>query len=76
MAGERVMFDNDPLGSVYLLAATEALCENPGMVAELNLPEGFTPVAMLGLGYPSQEGEEKQAECRVKVNEISCCAIK
>lgn len=61
---------NEGLGSVYLLAATEALCENPDMVAELNLPEGFTPVAMLGLGYPSQEGQEKQVECRIEVNEV------
>lgn len=62
---------NEGLGSVYLLAATEALNENKDMVAELGLPDGFTPVAMLGLGYPSQEGEEKQAECRIEVNEVA-----
>lgn len=61
---------NEGLGSVYLLAATEALSEDADLLAELKLPEGFTPVGMLGLGYPSQKGAEKNVECRIEVDEV------
>lgn len=58
------------LGSVFLLAATEAMCEDAAIMEKLNIPEGFTPVGTLGVGYTSMEIKEKEKVIRVAVNTV------
>ena len=41
------------LGSVYLMGAIAALKTKPELVAQLNLPEGFVPIAAAALGHPA-----------------------
>ena len=56
------------LGSVYLLAATEALAASGEIMSALNLPEGFTPTASLGLGYPAAELNARELTQKIEVN--------
>lgn len=41
------------IGSVYLWSAVKTLNSHPDLLARLHLPDGFIPVSMLALGYPS-----------------------
>ena len=69
---------NLDLGSVYLLAATDAIKQSPELVKALNLPEGFTPTASLGLGHraedarkgPEDANEVKSRACRIEINHV------
>ncbi len=59
------------LGSVYLLAFLGPVKEDPELVKALNLPEGFTPVAALAVGYPAQQLTEREgARKTVSVNSL------
>ena len=42
------------LGSVYLMGAVAALNTKPELVAKLDLPEGFVPVAAAAIGHPAE----------------------
>ena len=42
------------LGSVYLMGAIAALNTKPDLVAQLNLPEGFVPIAAMALGHAAE----------------------
>lgn len=46
------------LGSVYLWTCIANLKKHPEIVAKLNLPEGFTPISALGIGYSNSSLEE------------------
>lgn len=59
------------LGSVYLLAATEAFCANEDIMKELEIPEGFRPIATLGLGYSATEVIEKEENTKIEVNYVA-----
>lgn len=69
---------NLDLGSVYLLAATDAIKQSPELVKALNLPEGFTPTASLGLGHWAEDArkgtedanEVKSRACRIEINHV------
>jgi len=39
------------LGSIYLWTCISTLKRHPEIVAKLDLPEGFTPISALGIGY-------------------------
>ena len=58
------------LGSVYLLAATECITENPDILEKLELPEGFKPIGGIGLGYPAGELKEREATFKIEMNTI------
>ena len=58
------------LGSVFLLAATEALAQDAEVMAKLNIPEGYVPVGTLGIGYPTAEMKVKEKNIRIAVNTI------
>ena len=55
------------LGSVYLMGAIAALNSRPELVAKLDLPEGFVPVAAAALGHPVEE-----AALRAPQQKIAC----
>jgi len=59
------------LGSVFLLAATEALRESTDIMAKLNIPEGYIPVGALGVGYPAAELKAKEKELKFAVNTVN-----
>ena len=42
------------LGSVYLMAFLASFSADNELLKELNLPEGFTPVSGMALGYPTE----------------------
>lgn len=42
------------IGSVYISGASEAAMESREAMASLALPEGYTPVAAVALGYPKE----------------------
>lgn len=56
------------LGSVFLLAATDALREDSEIMSKLNIPGGFTPVGTLGVGYTPMEAKAKEKTIRVEVD--------
>ena len=58
------------VGSVYLLAATEAITENPDVLAKLELPEGFKPIGSLGLGYAAAEMQPRELTFKIEMNSI------
>ncbi|MBS5520853.1 MAG: nitroreductase family protein [Clostridiales bacterium] len=58
------------LGSVYLLAAAEALANDPTLVDALGLPEDFKPTAIMALGYPDGEIEKKAMEVKIGMNTL------
>lgn len=56
------------LGSVYLLAAAEALSNAPKLVDALGLPKNFHPAAILALGYPAEDAPQKAMEVKIATN--------
>ncbi len=58
------------LGSVFLLAATEAMREDADIMEKLNIPEGFVPVGTIGVGYPTMDIKVKEKNIRVAVNTV------
>ena len=52
---------NEGLGNIYLYGVTAALAKNEELVKKLGIPEGFTPLSALALGY----GKEDVSECKV-----------
>lgn len=42
------------LGSIYLWTCIASLENHPEIVAKFNLPEDFTPISALGVGYPEK----------------------
>ena len=47
------------LGSIYLNLVIGLIKDNKDILKELNLEEGFVPVAALGIGYTDGEFEPK-----------------
>ena len=45
------------LGSVFLLAICAALAQNPDIMKQLQIPEGFVPTAAMALGYAATEAK-------------------
>lgn len=63
--------EDQDLGACYLYGATAALASHPGTVAKLNLPEGFIPIAGVGVGQTEEEIEKRDVDTnRIGVNEI------
>lgn len=57
------------LGSVYLWGFIRALNDSPDLLKKLDLPEGFTPVSAVALGYPVEPlTGEKKLEKRIAIN--------
>lgn len=56
------------LGSVYIMGAVAALNTRPDLVAQLNLPEGFVPVAGMALGHPAQKPSLREATRKIGVS--------
>ena len=55
---------------MYLLAAAEALANDPTLVDALGLPEDFKPTAIMALGYPDGEIEKKAMEVKIGMNTL------
>lgn len=47
------------LGSIYLMGLPLAVQNDSGLCSELNMPEGFLPYVMVGLGHPAAPWEER-----------------
>ncbi len=59
------------IGSVYLWMAMYGINESPELSARLGIPEGFTCVGAVGLGYPTKEFPKLKAEeQRIEVSYI------
>ncbi len=57
------------LGSVYLWGFIRALNDSPDLLKKLDLPEGFTPVSAVALGYPVEPFTEvKRLEKTISIN--------
>lgn len=56
------------LGSVYLMGAIAALKTKPELVAQLNLPENFVPIAAVALGHPAQPAVLREAQQKIEVS--------
>ena len=54
------------LGNIYLYGVTAGLGQNPQLKAQLGIPENFTPLAALAVGY----GVEEVAECKEFVQKL------
>lgn len=59
------------VASIYLWTCIASLSKHPDIVLKLNLPEGFTPISALGIGY-SRTALEELARPRhmIKVNRV------
>ena len=49
------------LGSVYLWSVARVLNQNPALLEKFALPDGFVPVSVLAVGYPTTEIEQQSA---------------
>lgn len=59
------------LGSVYLWAFIGPVKADPELVKALELPEGFTPLSALAVGYPAQPLTQRAGERKtVSVNSL------
>ena len=58
------------LGSVYLMAFLASFSTDNELIKELNLPEGFTPVAGMALGYPTEALKETESKHSITINTI------
>ncbi len=59
------------VGSVYIMGAIAGVKKNPELLSELNLQEGFSPVAAVALGYPLEPLEQKEEiNRRIEVSTI------
>lgn len=59
------------LGSVYLMGFLVSFSADKELIKELNLPEGFTPVSGITLGYPTEPlTKEKELKQTITVNRI------
>ena len=58
------------IGSVYLWGFIIALNLNDSLLKELNIPEGFTPISGIALGYPKTDLCEKALEQKIGLNII------
>ncbi len=56
------------LGSVYLMGAIAALKTKPELVAQLQLPEGFVPIAAAAIGHPTQSPVLREAQQKIEMN--------
>lgn len=56
------------LGSVYLMGAIAALNATPELVARLDLPEGFVPIAAAAIGHPAQSAALRQPERKIGIS--------
>jgi nitroreductase len=58
------------LASIYLCAFVEGFNKEPELIRELNLPENYSPVAGILLGYTDEPTEERKLEITLRVNRI------
>lgn len=59
------------VGSVYISGASQAALENAEALAALALPDGYTPVAAVALGYPAQAlSETDTLKNQVTINHV------
>ena len=56
------------LGGVYLMGAIAALKTKPELVAQLQLPEGFVPIAAAAIGHPTQSAVLREAQQKIETN--------
>ena len=61
-----LMATNLELGNIYLYAVIMELQGKPELLQKLSLPEGYTPLAALGVGY----GTEKPEICKELVQTL------
>ena len=59
------------VGSVYLMGFLLGLQTEPELITQLDLPDGFSPVSAVGLGYPLESFTEKKMKMKIDVNIIS-----
>ena len=59
------------LGSVIFGGPVRALHGQPALLEQLQLPEGFSPVVALGIGYAAQKPAERETERHLVTNWIS-----
>jgi nitroreductase len=58
------------LASIYLCAFVEGFKAEPELTKELGLPDRFSPVAGILLGYTDEPYENRQPEIKLKVNKL------
>jgi nitroreductase len=56
------------LASIYLCAFVEGFNAEPDLIKELGLPDGFSPIAGILLGYTDEVAVERKLEINLKVN--------
>lgn len=56
------------LGSVYLMGAIAAMRNEPELVGQLNLPEGFVPIAAMALGHSAQPAVLRVPEQKIQTD--------
>jgi nitroreductase len=56
------------LASIYLCALVEGFNAEPDLIKELGLPDGFSPIAGILLGYTDELAVERKLEIKLKVN--------
>lgn len=59
------------LGNVIFGGPVRALHSQPALLEQLQLPEGFSPVVALGIGYAAQEPEKRETQRHLTTNWIS-----
>ena len=58
------------VGSVYLLGFIAGFKAAPELLSELEIPEGFKPLAAIGLGYPLEPLVEREITTKIAKNVI------
>lgn len=53
------------LGSTYLMGAIAALNTKPELKEQLNLPEGFVPIAAAAIGHPAKAAELREQQQKI-----------
>jgi len=58
------------LGSVYLWGYLKKLRKCPDVLKKLEIPEGYTPLSSIGVGYAKHPAIERKPEEKIKVNRL------
>lgn len=58
------------VGSVYIMSPILGFKADPQLVQDLQLPEGFEPMSVAALGYPTEPLTERELKMKITVNTI------